>query len=97
MSAYLKEMKLTTDTKGAYELHKMTKEKYVLFRYHFVEERMYNPTWCANKNKQAMELLLSALVLILCKKVPSECDVKRIDKLHEKVKLIRAPAEAFTN
>lgn len=43
-----------------------------------------------------MELLLNALVLILCKKVPVECDVKKIEKLTERVKLVKAPVDAFT-
>jgi len=39
-----------------------------------------------------MELLLSAFLLVLCKKVPVECEVKKIDKLHEKVKILNPPS-----
>lgn len=41
-----------------------------------------------------MDLLLESLVLILCKKVPPECDVKKIERLHDKVKLLNLPAAA---
>ncbi len=41
-----------------------------------------------------MDLLLESLVLIMCKKVPAECDVKKIERLHEKVKLLNLPAAA---
>lgn len=44
-----------------------------------------------------MELLLGAFVLVLCKRVPAELNIKRIEKLHEKVRLIKAPLGAFTN
>jgi hypothetical protein len=44
-----------------------------------------------------MELLLSALVLVLCKRVPAELNLKRIDKLHEKVRLIKAPLGAVAD
>ena len=30
-------------------------------------------------------------MLMMCKKVPSESDVKKIDKLHERVKLLAPP------
>lgn len=55
---------------------------------------MYNKTFISNKNDKAMDLLLESLVLILCKKVPPECDVKKIERLHEKVKLLNLPAAA---
>jgi len=30
---------------GHYDLSKLTKEQWVKFRYHFIEERMKNPLW----------------------------------------------------
>lgn len=57
---------------------------------------MYNDLWLQNKNKKAMDLLLSALVLIMCKRVPSEIDVKRIEKLNDKIRLVKVPAAAFS-
>ncbi len=36
-------------------------------------------------------LLLTAFMLIMCKKVPPESDVKKIEKLHERVKLLAPP------
>ena len=55
---------------------------------------MYNKVWLQNKNTKAMELLLQVFVMVLCKKVPTECDIKKIEKLHEKVKLLKPPSAA---
>jgi len=49
---------------------------------------MYDDLWLNNLNSKAMELLLGAFVLILCKRVPAELNLKRIEKLHEKVRFI---------
>jgi len=59
-----------------------------------VERLMYNKVWLQNKNTKAMELLLQVFVMVLCKKVPTECDIKKIEKLHEKVKLLKPPSAA---
>lgn len=52
---------------------------------------MYNATLLKNSNQKAVELLLGVLALAICKKVPSECELRKIDKLHEKVKLMAPP------
>lgn len=39
-----------------------------------------------------MDLLLQVFVMVLCKKIPTECDVKKIEKLHEKVRLLKPPS-----
>lgn len=41
-----------------------------------------------------MHLLLSAFVLIMCKKIPAELGLKKIDILHEKIKILRPPQDA---
>lgn len=46
-----------------------------------------------NPNNEAMQLLVNAFVLILCRKVPAEVPVKKLDQLYEKVKLITKPDE----
>ena len=35
-----------------------------------------------------MDLILNAIALIMCKKIPTEVGVMKIDQLHTKVKLI---------
>jgi len=87
MSEIMHEIKIS-EKGGVYDLSKLTKEQYVQFRYHFVEARMYDDLWLNNLNSKAMELLLGAFVLILCKRVPAELNLKRIEKLHEKVRFI---------
>jgi len=89
MDEALKELKIVVNsTNGAFELNKMTKEQYIKFRYHFVERRAENPSWEANNNVKAMELLLNNLALILCKKVPTELGIPKIENLHTKVKIL---------
>jgi len=41
-----------------------------------------------------MELLLSALALIMCKKVPTDLGIAKIDNLHNKIKLLQPPIVA---
>lgn len=40
---------------------------------------MYNKLWTQNTNVKAMELILGALILVLCKKVPAEIGVTKIE------------------
>ena len=49
---------------------------------------MYNSLWKDNSNEKAMDLILGALALVLCKKVPAEAGITKIDSLHNKVKLL---------
>jgi hypothetical protein len=87
----LSDMKVPINDKGQYELHKLSKESYLLFRNYFLEERMFNKDWVANSNSNSMQLLLSGLLLIMCKKVPTELGISKIDALHNKVKLLAPP------
>ena len=57
---------------------------------------MYDELWSKNENRKAMGLLLNSLILILCKKVPAQCNVMRIDKLHEKVRLLKSQTDKNT-
>lgn len=88
MAAFLAEAKVTMSNTGHYELNKMSKENYIKFRYYFAEERMCHKVWTENKNEKAMDLLLSIFVLVLCKKIPAECGIPKIENLHNKVKLL---------
>ena len=76
---------------GHYDMTKLSKEQWIKFRYHFIEERMKHPLWIENNNKKAMELILSALAMIICKKVPAELAIPKIDNLHNKVRLLPPP------
>jgi hypothetical protein len=40
---------------------------------------MQNKLWLQNTNDKAMELLLGALALIMCKKVPIEIGISKIE------------------
>ena len=61
-----------------------------MFRYHFIERRMDKGDWKENSNEKAMELILGALTLVLCKKVPDNV-ASEIQDLHKKVRLIAPP------
>lgn len=49
---------------------------------------MDHPVWTQNSRDVAMNLLLGTLCLIVCKKVPNDIGVNKIDQLHNKVKLL---------
>lgn len=89
--AAMAEMKIVIGEKGHYDLAKLTKEQWIKFRYHFIENRMGNKLWNENKNDKAMELILGALALVLCKKVPTDIGAGNIATLHNKVKVLPPP------
>ena len=66
-------------------------------RHAIVEERMYNDVFRANKGHQAMDLILSALCMVICNKVPKGIVSWRTDSLANKIKLVTPPrgVEAF--
>ena len=72
-------------------------DQYLQFRHAFVEERMYNDTYRANKGHQAMDLILSTLCMILCNRVPKGLVQFRTENLSAKIKLMSTPkgVEAF--
>lgn len=84
----LSEMNVSVNASGVYELNKMTKEQYLQFRYIWIEKRAHNQLWKQNTNAKAMDLLLSIFVLILCKKIPTDLGIIKLDGLHTKVKLL---------
>jgi hypothetical protein len=86
----LNEFKIGTAQGGFYELAKLTKEQYIRFRNLFCEQRLCKPEWVANKNSHAMELLLRAFCMIICKKLPAE--VVHPPTLHTRVRLVAPKA-----
>jgi len=54
---------------------------------------MDHPVWTKNSRDVAMNLLLGALCFIVCKKVPNDIGVNKIEKLHDKVKLLAPIAQ----
>ena len=79
MVKVLAEMKVPTTSAGNYDLTKLTREQYIKFRYFFVERMMDHPVWVKNTNEVAMNLLLGAICLVICKKVPTDIGVNKID------------------
>jgi hypothetical protein len=72
-------MKVVVTPAGSYDLTKMNREQYIKFRYMFIECRMHHPVWSTNSNQKAMDLILNAITLIMCKKVPVDIGVMKID------------------
>lgn len=52
---------------------------------------MYNPVFKANKGHKAMDLILTAICMILCNKVPKGAVSFRTESLASKIKLVHAP------
>lgn len=52
---------------------------------------MYNPIFKANKGYKAMDLILNAVCMILCNKLPKAAVSFRTDNLASKIKLVNAP------
>lgn len=73
------------------DLTKLSSEQYVLFRHAFVEERLYDETLMQNEGYRAIELVLNAICMIVCKKVPSELSSIKLDSLISKIKLAYIP------
>ena len=52
---------------------------------------MYNPVFRSNKGYKAMEIILNAICMILCNKLPKGAVSFRTDNLSSKIKLVNAP------
>ena len=52
---------------------------------------MYNPVFKANKGYKAMDLILNAVCMILCNKIPKGAVNFRTENLASKIKLVNAP------
>lgn len=94
MQAVMQEMKVGNHSSGHYDLSKMSKEQYIKFRHHFIEQRMYNPVLLQNSNDKAMDILMQCLCLIMCKKVPSDLGINKVDQLHLRIKILPRPENA---
>ena len=66
-------------------------EAYIAFRSAFVEERMFNPIYLKCKNQEAIEMILSALCMVMCKKVPADVATVKPEPLATKIRIIQAP------
>ena len=86
MTAKLEDFGIKVNPQGFFELAKMTREQCMEFRNCFVEDKMGNEDWLSNKNEKAMELLLSSLSQVICKKVPAEIPCP--PTLHTRVRLV---------
>ena len=98
LEAVIAGFKLTKNSSGDYDFTKLTQEQYIAFRHAFVEQRMLNSTYMANKGERAMEMILSVLCMILCNKVPKGIVSFRTDSIINKIRLVHAPrgVEPFT-
>lgn len=76
---------------GSLEFSRMNNDQYIAFRHAFVEERMYNDTYRANKGHKAMDIILSVICMVLCHRVPKNVVAFRAENLSQKIKLVHAP------
>ena len=66
MDALIQSFKLSRTSSDFYDFTKLSAEQYIAFKHAFVEERMYNPIFKANKGYKAMDIILNAVCMILC-------------------------------
>ena len=91
LDALVQTFKLPKNSNNDFEFNRMNPEQYMAFKHAFVEERMYNPIFKANKGYKAMDLILNAICMILCGKLPKNVVSFGTSNLASKIKLVRAP------
>ena len=91
LDALIASFKLSKNSSDQYDFTKLKDDQYIAFRHAFVEKRMFNPTYMANKGAKAMDLILSVLCMVLCNKIPKGVVSFRPDSLISKIKLVHAP------
>ena len=89
--------KLPRNGADGLDFTRINNEQYIQFRHAIVEERMFNPTYKSNKGHKAMDLILSALCMVICNRVPKGVVSFRTDSLAQKIKFVNPPrgVEAF--
>ena len=91
LDALIQTFKLPKTSSDFLDFTKMNSEQYIAFKHAFVEERMYNPIFKANKGYKAMDLILNAICMILCNKLPKGAVSFNTNSLPGKIKLVNAP------
>ena len=97
MEQLIQSFRLPKNSHDQPDFGRLTMEQYLQFRHAFVEERMYNDVYMANKGHQAMDLILGTICMILCNRVPKGLVSFRIEGLSSKIKLVTTQkgVEAF--
>lgn len=85
MSEMMDKFEIKVNSGGFYELAKMNKEQYLLFRNLFIDERLHKEELLKNRNSNAMEILLRTFCMVMCKKLPT--DIQFPANLHIRVHL----------
>jgi len=91
LEAVIAPFKLTRNSADCLDFTRLTNDQYVAFRHAFVEKRMFNETFIANKGHKAMDLLLTTICMVLCNRIPKGVVSFRTDGLASKIKLIQPP------
>ena len=91
LDALVSTFKLPKNSQDCLDFTRLNNEQYLAFKHAFVEERMYNPIFKSNKGHKAMDLILTAVCMILCNKVPKGAVSFRTESLASKIKLVQPP------
>ena len=91
LDALVQKYKLPKNSQDCIDFTRLNNDQYLEFKHAFVEERMHNPILKDNKGSKAMDMILSALCMILCNRVPKGAVTFRTDNLANKIKLVSAP------
>lgn len=91
LDSLIQMFKLPKNSQDCLDFTRLNNEQYLQFRHAFVEERMFNPVFQTNSGHKAMDLILSAICMILCNRIPKGVVPFRTEGLASKIKLVNAP------
>lgn len=91
LDALVQTFKLPRNSVDCLDFTRLSTDQYLAFRHAFVDQRMFNPTFIANEGQKAMDMILSAICMIMCNRVPKGVVSFRTDSLASKIKLVHAP------
>lgn len=84
--------KVSVPTAGnGYDLTKLTREQYLLFKNVFVDKCMYHNVFSNNKDQKAIQMILNVICMLLCKRLPEGVVNFKTDDLTKKIKLLPLP------
>jgi len=91
MEQLVQSFRLPKNSHDQPDFTKLNMDQYLAFRHAFVEQRMYNDVYMANKGHRAMSLILQVLCQVLCNRLPKGLVNFRTEPLANKIRLVAAP------
>jgi len=89
--AVIQSLKVPKNSHDQPDFTRLNMEQYLQFRNAFIEERMFNDVFRANKGNRAMDLILTGLCLIICNRLPKGVVPFRTETLNQKIRFVFTP------